>query len=510
MVFNTYVLFNMAYLLNDTLYINSNNNIGIGTTTSNATIDFSNQLDAIILPVGSTLERPAYDYVLRFNSEVNNIEFKLNDSWFNLGVVPQITSVSNLVLKNIDDTTTVTGTNFSPSAVWSFVDGYGNTYYPKQISNITTTSATLTRPNYFPASKGPYMIKVSQFGRYNTYKNVTAGVLPVVYQASGSLGSFTGNTAVSTIDISANDESGGGIVTMYISSGSLPSGLSGTFTQVGTGGKYSITGTVTTVTSTTVTPFTISTVDTGYNIINTNYSITVNPAIDVPLTISNLQLFLDANTYTSGTSWVDRSTNGYNFTINSTAFSNTGGIPHMNFEGSYGAAKRIVNSTLTDITAYANATIIVFSSILNSTTNPRTLIRGASADHQVLVQGGSNILGMYDNNVAGYILTTFDVSTLPNYTTKFNMLVFKLSTSSPYYQFKYNNTSTWYTLTNASATFNNGFCVVGAHHDGTANMGTANFSQYWGKIAMFMYYSRHLTDAEITSIYSFYQTKYSI
>jgi hypothetical protein len=498
----------MSYSLYDSIYVSNTGNVGIGTNNPIVSLDLSQTQYPLVLPKGSSNQRSSVPNLLRFNTDINNIELYINNTWSNVVLVPTISNVSTNVLKNAKDTIDISGTNFDPSASFTFVDNFGRTFYPKQIMNLTSTSVTLKRPDWFPPEYAPYTIKVQQFGRYNTYGSITAGVIPSVNVAAGSLGTFESSTTITPIVITGTDESGGGIFKMDISTGTLPGGLTGTFTTSGITGTYTISGTTGSVGSTTTYPFGLRVIDNGYNQMIQNYSITING--DVPTTIANLQLFLDADSYSSGTTWTDRSANGYNFTVNSTAYATINGIQHFNFEGSYGAAKRIVNSTLTNVPAFAAATIIVFSTILNSTTNPRTLIRGLSADHQILVQGGSNILGMYDNNVTGYILTTFDVSTIPNYTTKFNMLVVKLATSSPYYQFKYNNINTWYTITNANATFNNGFCVIGSHHDATAGMGTANFSQFWGKIAKFMYYSRHLTDSEITSIYRSYQSKYNL
>ena len=212
----------------------------------------------------------------------------------------------------------------------------------------------------------------------------------------------------------------------------------------------------------------------------------------------------------SGTVWTDLSGNGYNFNVNSSAYSTTDGIANMNFEGSFGAAKRVVSSTLTDVPNFSNATIMCFSTLLNSTGNWRTLIRGASSDHQVIIQAGANNLGMYDNEAGGFISAGFDVTTLPNPYTQFNCLTWRLSQSSPYYQFQYNNDPTVYSITNANATFNNGFSVIGAYHGASTGTGSGDSSQYWGKIAVFLYYNRHLTAAEITQNYNALRGRFGI
>lgn len=237
---------------------------------------------------------------------------------------------------------------------------------------------------------------------------------------------------------------------------------------------------------------------------------TLTPSIEIPYSISGLTLYLDAHMHNSGTTtWIDRSGNGYHFTIASAAFSNTTTVSFMNFESN--VAKRIVGGALTDVPAFANATFIVFGTILNSTANWRTLIRAANnatGDHQIIINTGANTLGMFDNGVAAFQSAGFDVSTIPNYTTVYNMYVWKLSSSSPYYQFRYNTKPVWYTITNANATFNTGFACIGGYHGNSTVIGTA--SQYWGKIALVLYYNKHLTDAEINSIYEFYKPRFPI
>jgi hypothetical protein len=199
---------------------------------------------------------------------------------------------------------------------------------------------------------------------------------------------------------------------------------------------------------------------------------------------------------------------GYNFNVNASAYSTTGGIPHMNFEGSFGAAKRVVSGSLANVPNFSNGTIMCFTTILNSTGDWRTMIRGSSSDHQVIIQAGANNLGMYDNDSNQFISAGFNITSLPNPYTQFNCLTWKLSQSSPYYQFQYNNDPTIYSITNASATFNNGFSVIGAYHGETTGTGSGDSYQYWGKIAVFLYYNRALTAAEVSQNYNALKSRY--
>ena len=117
---------------------------------------------------------------------------------------------------------------------------------------------------------------------------------------------------------------------------------------------------------------------------------------------------------------------------------------------------------------------------------------------------------MYDNNGAAFISAGFDITSLPSPYTQFNCLTWRLSQSSPYYQFQYNNDLTTYSITNANSTFNDGFSTIGAFPGGGTGTGSGDSSQYWGKIAVFLYYNRHLTAAEITQNYNALRGRFGI
>jgi hypothetical protein len=246
----------------------------------------------------------------------------------------------------------------------------------------------------------------------------------------------------------------------------------------------------------------------GRNVGSANALSIVSPEIIT----DGLTLHLDAGNYLSypgsGGIWFDLSGNGYDFNISSSAFSIAGGIAHMNFEGSFGIAKRVVSGALSDIPNFANATIMSFSTLRNSTANWRTFTRGAASDHQVIVQTGVNTLGMYDNTANTFISSGFDVSTLPSPYTQFNCLTWRLSQSSPYYQFQYNSDPTVYSITNANATYDNGFACIGGLHN--ASIIVTNSDQYWGKVSVFLYYNRALSVTEISQNLNALRARFSI
>ena len=199
--------------------------------------------------------------------------------------------------------------------------------------------------------------------------------------------------------------------------------------------------------------------------------------------------------------WNELTGTGYNTTLSNNVFDPPVGT--MLFTN--GIAKYLPGGTLTDFpnTPSANATIVILSTIKAPDSDWKTLVRGATADHQVIINADDGVtLGMYDNNNAGFISSGFDFSTIPDRTTAYHVYFWKLSQSSPYYQFYYdNNTSSPAgTITNAAATFNNGFAGVGAYHDASSDPN--QFSQEWGNIKVFLYYNRHLSQAEMDQVYN--------
>lgn len=230
-----------------------------------------------------------------------------------------------------------------------------------------------------------------------------------------------------------------------------------------------------------------------------------------PYISSGLKLYLDADDISSypgsGTIWYDISGNGNNYNIVSGARQTSGGISYMDFGGSYGCAK---NASDTNFASTQNATIILWTKLITSTATWRTLIRSYVNDHQVIVQAGANTLGMYDNDVSGFISAGVDVTNVNsrNLTSTWNMMTFKLSSTESQYQVLINNNSAAGTINNAAAAFTRGFGSIGAYHDGNTTPSSA--SQYWGQIAIFMVYDRILTNAEIAINYNYFKSRFGL
>lgn len=222
------------------------------------------------------------------------------------------------------------------------------------------------------------------------------------------------------------------------------------------------------------------------------------------ITTKNLILNLDAGNTKSypgtGTVWYDLSGNNNNFNIVSTAFKNNSGGKYMDFNGSYGCAKRSPDITLSDSTG---VTYIVWTRVLNSSGNWRTLTRSFVSDHHVIIQYGGWNIGMYDNGGSGFLSSGFSQQNLPNYgTTNWICMHWRFNSTSPYYKLSYNDTPGTIrgSITNSNSRYQRGFGSIGGYHQNSTTPSTAN--QFWGDIAVFQCYNRSLEDEEILQNYN--------
>jgi hypothetical protein len=204
----------------------------------------------------------------------------------------------------------------------------------------------------------------------------------------------------------------------------------------------------------------------------------------------------------SGTAWNDLSGNGYNFVINASAY-NSSGPKYMDFNGSYGCAKK----TSTDVPLSGNVTCICWTRVKNSSSDWRTLLRGLSSggDHQVIIQYAGWSIGMYDNtNGTGFNSNGFSQQSLPAYgTSNWDMLVWRwYDAEVPYHLFSYNETAGVIRGSNSSsnARFKHGFCSIGAYNNGDQNNPNAA-SQFWGDIGAISLYNRVLHPYEINEYF---------
>ena len=196
------------------------------------------------------------------NAKLANSSITINGSAVALGgtisdvgaeTYPTVSSVSPTVITNAQTTVTITGTNFVSIPIVEAINTSGAITTADSVTYVSATSvqAALTLP-----VDGTYYLRVT---------NVTTGLSgrsgsailnvsdePAWVTSAGTLGTFAGNVAISTITLTCTDAT-----SFAVTSGAVTAGL--TFT---TGvGSATITGTQTAHTSAATDTFTVRATD---------------------------------------------------------------------------------------------------------------------------------------------------------------------------------------------------------------------------------------------------------
>jgi len=210
---------------------------------------------------------------------------------------------------------------------------------------------------------------------------------------------------------------------------------------------------------------------------------------------------------TTGTTWTDISPSGYNYNVTASTFVSSG-PQYFNF-GSTGMASSV---NQTNPAAPAAYTIMVWTRVLNSTADWRTLYRPYTNYHTVIFQQGAYNLGMYNNVSGGYLDSGYLQTSLPNYgTSNWVCLFFQINNStSPYWTMSYNDTPG---IIRAQITDSRAYTpyMLGwlGGINGSLTTG-AGGSQFWGDIAHFTFYNRTLSTAEMLQNFNATRARFSM
>ncbi len=244
--------------------MNSIVHLGIGfiTTPDDNTVTTNKVVDnaittAKIVDSGITSVKLADNAVT--NAKIANESITINGSAVALGgsvtvgeTKPTISAISPTVIDNTATAVTITGTNFVSIPQVEAINSTGAIVAADSITFTSTTQivATFTLP-----TDGTYFIRIEN-NDGNAVRSsaalLTVSDAPAWQTSAGSLGSFDGNSAISTITLTATDAT-----SFTVTTGSVTAGL--TFTS-GVG-SATITGTQTAHTDDTTDNFTITATD---------------------------------------------------------------------------------------------------------------------------------------------------------------------------------------------------------------------------------------------------------
>ena len=273
------------FSLFDSFVIDTGGNIGVGTAYPQSTIDIGYKKTGFVIPSTTIVSSlPTNQGALRVNAAFKRFEVASGNGNFwrsPVSLMPFITSATPTKLQNIGMQISILGSNFEPSAEWSFI-GNDATSYPAISQTIGYQEAIVTRPDVLPVSNEPYKLHIYNPDSKLEYKTSTilfdAGEGPVFGQPAGALSNLSPNTTYTRgIVIDATDEVGGGISNITINNPLIGSGLVSQFVN----GSLFINGTTANVSSGVTYNFIASALDTGGNISSRAYSFSISPLFSV-------------------------------------------------------------------------------------------------------------------------------------------------------------------------------------------------------------------------------------
>ena len=287
----------MRFQLNDSITITSSNEVILKNATT--PFDLSSRSDGIMLPIGTTSERPQVSSLgmMRVNSSLSKPEVYTFDGWTQIETdYSPLTDITPRSLPHSSDIATITGRDFVPGMIFEFVSSTGVSRAIPSWSLVSSTTVQATRPSVMPPAEEPYTLRVTMpnGSQYELLDIVEVGDNPIILSpATGALGTFSSGCNITPISFAAFDSDGSNIVSMtktsdlsqlnFVYNNSNVAVLSGTTTDI--------------LQATTTYSFTVNAMDSGSNVASRNYNVTV---LYTPLAItSTLPANISQNLFSS-------------------------------------------------------------------------------------------------------------------------------------------------------------------------------------------------------------------
>ncbi len=198
---------------------------------------------------------------------------------------PAFSSVSPTNLSEGDGTgnhtIVVTGTGFDDTASFILITDGGTNISMDSVTRNSATQLTgvvaKNTANLTNANE-PFDIKITNGNSLTVtaLNQLNLNASPAFVTSAGTLGTLTGGSAMTTVDITAADPESAGNVTFDFLTGGLPAGLSSTTVHENGVSKLRITGTPTNPLANTTTNFTLRASDAASNTSTRAFSFTVN------------------------------------------------------------------------------------------------------------------------------------------------------------------------------------------------------------------------------------------
>jgi hypothetical protein len=219
--------------------------------------------------------------------------------------------------------------------------------------------------------------------------------------------------------------------------------------------------------------------------------------VDASIITQNLAIWIDANNSSSyggtGTSITDLSGNGRTQNLALAGqFTTLSGIKCFDCSSSgRGIAAASIGPTLPT----SGFTYIAWARMISSSAAYRTLFRSSPNDHPILIQIGTNNLGMWDNTVSTFYPCGFSVAGLANTWVQWAV------TGDSSGQIFYINGQNVGTVTSQTS--------AGNSHN-TTGSDSGNGTQSFGYIANMLLYTTKLTQEQIQQNYYYYKGTFGV
>jgi hypothetical protein len=211
--------------------------------------------------------------------------------------------------------------------------------------------------------------------------------------------------------------------------------------------------------------------------------------VDASIITQNLAIWIDANNAASypgsGTAITDLSGNGRTQNLaNAGQFTTLSGIKCFDCSSSgLGIAAAIIGPVLPT----TGFTYIAWARMIASTATFRTLFRTSLSDHPILINAGTNTLGMWDNDGTSFNSAGYDVAGLANVWTQW-----AVTGDSSGQTFYINGQQVGTTVQTAA----------GNSHNITGNVGVVPLStQPFGYVANMFFYTAKLSQEQLQQNY---------
>lgn len=212
---------------------------------------------------------------------------------------------------------------------------------------------------------------------------------------------------------------------------------------------------------------------------------------------TNLAVWIDANNPASyagtGTSITDLSGNNRTQVLAAASqFGSLSEVKYFDCSTTYGIAAQTVAPTLPT----TGFTYLAWARMIPSTATFRTLFRTSPNDHPLLINAGTNDLGMWDNSVSIFYPCGFSVAGLAN--TWVQWAVTGDSSGQTFYV----NGQNVGTVTAQTA--------AGNSHNITGNVAVAAATQPFGYVANMLMYTSKLTQTQIQQNYTALRNRFNV